>query len=331
MLWVTNLSSLRVQELVEAEENDDAIAQRRARIRQKLKAKREEEEAELEGQADQEEAAGPESSSESSEWETDTDDSDVEQQRLLKPVFVPKAKRETILEQELLEAARLEAQGRFKAEMEERKKESRTLVAEEVRRDQEQSEKVLDGVDSDLEMPNDDDEIDEEKEYEDWKVRELQRVKRDQEEREKILKEAAEVERRRKLTPEARKAEDEARRAKEGKLKKEKPKIGFMQKYYHKGAFYMDDDTLAKDKNDVRTRDYMEPTGEDKFNKEAMPKVMQVKNFGRSGQTRWTHLTNEDTTKFDAAWADKNMVRKSKIRAAGTGDIDAAFRKRTKR
>jgi len=47
-----------------------------------------------------------------------------------------------------------------------------------------------------------------------------------------------------------------------------------MQKYYHKGAFYMDDESMAD--SDVRKRDASAPTLEDKFNKEAMPKVMQV-------------------------------------------------------
>merc|ERR1712150_184487 len=34
-----------------------------------------------------------------------------------------------------------------------------------------------------------------------------------------------------------------------------------------------------------------------------LPKVMQVKNFGRSGRTKYTHLVDQDSTQFDAAWS----------------------------
>lgn len=64
---------------------------------------------------------------------------------------------------------------------------------------------------------------------------------------------------------------------------KEKAKWKFMQKYHHKGVFYVDE-TSIRDKDDVRKRDVSGATLEDKFNKEMLPKVMQVKNFGRAGQ-----------------------------------------------
>lgn len=44
----------------------------------------------------------------------------------------------------------------------------------------------------------------------------------------------------------------------------------------------MDDENATAD--DVRNRDYSGPTLEDNYNKEAMPSVLQVKNFGKRGQ-----------------------------------------------
>ena len=41
-----------------------------------------------------------------------------------------------------------------------------------------------------------------------------------------------------------------------------------------------------------------------------VPKVMQVKNFGKSGQTKWTNLRDADTSRRDDPWF-----------AAGTGHL----------
>lgn len=43
-------------------------------------------------------------------------------------------------------------------------------------------------------------------------------------------------------------------------------------------------------------RDFAQPTLEDHFKKDVLPKVMQVKAFGRSGRTKYTHLVDQDTT-----------------------------------
>ena len=81
--------------------------------------------------------------------------------------------------------------------------------------------------------------------------------------------------------------------------KASKGKYKFLQKYYHRGAFFLD-----KEEN-VFSRDVTSATLEDKFDKTVLPKVMQVKNFGRSGRTKYTHLVDQDTTEFDAAWAQE--------------------------
>ena len=72
-----------------------------------------------------------------------------------------------------------------------------------------------------------------------------------------------------------------------------------MQKYHHKGAFYMDEASLSSNgggQEDVRRRDNHAPTGEDKFNKAALPAVLQVRKFGMKGRTKYTHLLDQDTT-----------------------------------
>ena len=53
------------------------------------------------------------------------------------------------------------------------------------------------------------------------------------------------------------------------KQPKPKPKLNFMQKYYHKGAFFHDQDILK--------RDYTAPTERDTINKELLPEPMRVR------------------------------------------------------
>jgi len=78
-----------------------------------------------------------------------------------------------------------------------------------------------------------------------------------------------------------------------------KNKRKFFQKYYHKGCFFQynaDDARQTTHTSSTFSRDFSAPTGEDNMNKAILPKVMQVRNFGRRGRTKWTHLVNEDTT-----------------------------------
>ena len=132
---------------------------------------------------------------------------------------------------------------------------------------------------------DDTDGLNEEEEYEAWKLRELIRIKRNRQEMMEREKEEAEKERRRNMTDKELMEED-------AKLKPqaEKETLQFMQRYYHKGAFFQDND------DEIFKRNMNEPTLEDKFDKSILPEVMQVKNFGRSSRTKYTHLTKEDTS-----------------------------------
>uniref|UniRef100_A0A8C2LAD2 Micro-fibrillar-associated protein 1 C-terminal domain-containing protein n=1 Tax=Cricetulus griseus TaxID=10029 RepID=A0A8C2LAD2_CRIGR len=132
----------------------------------------------------------------------------------------------------------------------------------------------------------------------------------------RLEKEKAEIERMRNLTEEERRAELRAN----GKVitnKAVKGKYKFLQKYYHRGAFFMDED------EEVYKRDFSAPTLEDHFNKTILPKVMQVKNFGRSGRTKYTHLVDQDTTSFDSAWGQESAQNTKffKQKAAGVRDV----------
>lgn len=56
----------------------------------------------------------------------------------------------------------------------------------------------------------------------------------------------------------------------------------------------MDEDSTTK--AGIRDRSFNEPTLEDKFDRESLPKIMQVKKFGMRGQTKYTHLIDQDTS-----------------------------------
>ncbi|KAE8910300.1 hypothetical protein PF005_g1393 [Phytophthora fragariae] len=263
------------------------------------------------------------SGSSSSEYETDTDESEPGEE-IMKPVFVPKKARGTVKRQEEMAAEEERRQKREQEQLEARKLESRRLVAEEIRREQDGADK---DDSTDVEMPDDTDGLDPAQEYRDWELREMRRIKRDRDRKEQRRKEEEETLRRRNMTAEERAAED-------AKLKKNKPKekkkLKFMQKYYHKGAFYVDDDSI-RSKDDVRKRDADGATLEDKFNNEMLPAVMQVKNFGRAGRTKYTHLADQDTSNRDSLWARNDGIReKYKTHLGGMKEIDGSTKRRRK-
>ena len=127
--------------------------------------------------------------------------------------------------------------------------------------------------------------------------------------------------------------------------KASKGKYKFMQKYYHRGAFFLDKEVkhthifvissvhslctttrrlFFQLQEGVYKRDNSAATLEDKFDKTVLPKVMQVKNFGRSGRTKYTHLVDQDTTQFDAAWSQET-AQNLKFQLSHAGGMKANF------
>jgi microfibrillar-associated protein 1 len=101
---------------------------------------------------------------------------------------------------------------------------------------------------------------------------------------------------------------------------KERKKMKFMQKYYHKGAFFRTFD----EKDEIQNKwDFTQPTLEDKGDKTILPTVMQVKNFGKSGRTKYTHLVDQDTTSKDMLWfQNEKLKQKYKEKLGGVGAIN---------
>ncbi|MES1921531.1 hypothetical protein MHBO_003057, partial [Bonamia ostreae] len=137
--------------------------------------------------------------------------------------------------------------------------------------------------DSELaELPDDRDDVDEEAQFELWKLRELKRVKEDVEKRLQFEEEQELVRRRRAMTEEER--EKDNRKSGSKRYEKKQEKIQYLQKYHHKGAFYQDDRLITKK---LMERNFMDPVGEDKYtNRLLLPDVMQVKNFGLASRTK---------------------------------------------
>ncbi|GAB2273013.1 hypothetical protein Dimus_007825 [Dionaea muscipula] len=296
----------RRQERLDAEEDDeDALEERRRRIRERLLQKQQEEVAPLEEEED--EVAEEEEEEEESEYETDSDEDEMTGIAMVKPVFVPKSERDTIAERERLEAEERALEEAVRRRMDERKVETKKIVVEKIREEQEiQKNLEAEANIADVET---DDEANEAEEYENWKVREIARIKRDREDREAMLKEKEEIERVRNMTEEERR-EWERKNPKPAQPPKQKWR--FMQKYYHPGAFFQsdaDDRAGTAGSDGIYTRDFSAPTGEDKMDKTILPKVMQVKHFGRSGRTKWTHLVNEDTTDWNNPWTYNDPLR----------------------
>ncbi|GAA5941633.1 uncharacterized protein JCM15063_001644 [Sporobolomyces koalae] len=231
---------------------------------------------------------------ESSEYETDSEEEEEPLKPIYKPVFVSKRNRDTIaardkeLDPEVVEAKRA-------AEIELQREQSKNLVADSIVR--ELATKETEAVQPDV---DDTDGLDPEAEFEEWKLRELTRLKRDKEARYALEKIKEEVEARRSM-PEALRLKEDTERAEKTRKDKKKGSQVFMQKYHHKGAFHQDLDILKK-------HDYTAPTIST-VDVSSLPEVLQRRNFGKASQSKYTHLADQDTSRKDGGFGGGSSSR----------------------
>lgn len=231
------------------------------------------------------ESSHSESESESSTGLQESEEEAPPRRVLPRPVFVGKQERQSAALEDTPEA-----------ELERRKSNSRLLIQERIKREQ-AGQPSDDGVDDTI---DDTDDLDPSVERAAWKLRELLRVRRERQSLEEREAERVELERRRNLGEEEKAAEDAEYLDKQKEEKEAtRGEMRFLQKYYHKGAFYQEDDILRRNFNLAKEDDII--------SKELLPKVMQVRgdDFGKRGRTKWTHLSAEDTSRdAQSAWFD---------------------------
>ncbi|PRQ44466.1 putative micro-fibrillar-associated protein [Rosa chinensis] len=252
------------EEEEEEEEDAETLEERRRRIKERLLRQREQEQQQEEFETD-DYYSEDESDEDYEEEEEEEEDEIAGEVVTVKPVFLSKSTRDTIVERKRLEEAEEQALEARRRELEERKKETRRMVLEEIRKDEEIHKGKREGQAQEGEGSKGSSHFEGEK-------------MNDQERKEYW-------ERKNPPSP-------PAPQPRKGKLK-------FMQRDHHRGAFFRSD---SDDEYGVLGRDYSAPTGEDKMDKTRLPKVMQVKNFGRRGRAKWTHLVNEDTTDWNSPW-----------------------------
>lgn len=273
-----------------------AEAERLAKERAALEAEFETEEESPEGSGDEDSKSGSgseESSSSEEEEEESSSDELRKRLRMSRPIFVKRngvAQKPEKTEDEIWE----EEQAKKKAQAHE-------FVRAELERQAEEKKagrRYWDDEDVAAEEDVDDtDDLDPEMEYTEWKLRELKRIKR---ERDKLIereKELEEKERRRNLTAEEREKEDKERFEQQQAERGEKGQMSYLQKYFHKGAFFTDD---LKDAG-LAKRDVMGGKFEDQVDRSALPKFMQIRDMnklGKKGRTRYTDMKSEDTGRF---------------------------------
>ena len=306
-------SNLKEVDLKERRWKAAAEEARRIAAEKAAQAKKEEGFVTEESEKDDEESSGSESGPDESSSEEESP------KTLLRPIFIKKD-----LRKDIAPAPLAKNEDETWAEEERRRKEKAdALIQEQLERNAAAraagKKNWDDDEDSEADQVDDTDGLDPETEYAAWKLRELKRVKREREVIEVAEKEREEIERRRNLSQADREAEDRDFLEKQKEERESKGKMGYMQKYFHKGAFFQDDaKEQGLDRRDIMGSRY----ADDVPKRELLPQYMQIRDMtrlGRKGRTKYKDLKTEDTGR----WGEVNMGRGP--RKSPDGSVDERF------
>lgn len=172
--------------------------------------------------------------------------------------------------------------------------------------------RFADGDDAELLDVDDTDGLDVEAEHAAWRLRELGRIKRERDELVAAEKEQEELELLRETKTEAERDEEAFEKVKADRHARfEAAAVNngqddnsdrFLQKYYHKGAFYQDEEILKK-------RDFRGAIEDDYKDKSVLPKALQKRGVevGLKGRTKYRTMAEEDTSRgADSPWFNRN-------------------------
>ncbi|KXT05427.1 hypothetical protein AC578_10995 [Pseudocercospora eumusae] len=239
---------------------------------------------------------GSGSEEEESSEEEDSSSDDEPKRPMLAPKFISKSKRAQQTTPVVSEEQRAEEEER------KRKEKADELLQAQIEREQAAraaGKKFWDDDDA-VDEVDDRDGIDPEAERAAWKLRELKRVKRDRQALIAKEQEREEVERRRNMTAEEREKEDREFLEKQQEEQEGKGKMKYMQKYFHKGAFFgadgeeQDEEVKAALNRDVAGRRFVDEASD----KSVLPEYMKIRDatrLGKKGRTRYKDLKSEDT------------------------------------
>jgi microfibrillar-associated protein 1 len=270
-----------------------------------------------------------ESSSEEEEEDSEEEESSSESDApvLVKPTFISKAKRGQAAAGKSVVAANTKPAITDAAAAAKRKEQTLAL-AEHSLQHQADLEALLQqttALDAELAKIDDTDETDAAAERAAWRLRELARLQRDREalvERERAREELETL--REGTTEQQREAEAIARRQKEQEKEKAKKKAtedqssgNYMQRYYHKGAFFQEDEF-------IKNRDFSGAVEDDYRDKRVLPKALQARTSGEvglRGRSKYRSLAEEDTSR-GALWDVATRGPRPRDRVAGDRDRD---------